>query len=84
MLQLLSLEDKLGVLRAEKVELKKSSNRLVKQVENMQANLDKYNKEAVQVHNLCSSYKLYFQLWIFFNGYRYLQDSWLSGVKNYY
>ena len=84
MLQLLSLEDKLGVLRAEKVELKKSSNRLVKQVENMQANLDKYNKEAVQVHNLCSSYKLYFHLWIFFNGYRYLQDSWLSGVKNYY
>jgi hypothetical protein len=42
------------VLKAEKAELKKTSNKLNKQLETMRAKQDGYNNEAVKVSAMCN------------------------------
>jgi hypothetical protein len=48
----LALQSKYAIVQSEKADLKRASAKLSKQLESLRTDLDRFNKEAVQVLNL--------------------------------
>jgi hypothetical protein len=51
----LALQSKYAIVQSEKADLKRASAKLSKQLESLRTDLDRFNKEAVQVINLILS-----------------------------
>ncbi len=51
----MALQSKYAIVQSEKADLKRASAKLSKQLESLRTDLDRFNKEAVQVINLILS-----------------------------